>query len=224
MNKSLNVRAPLLIALFLATLSVCKVASAAAIDILIGDKDGFGFGLGTCPDTGTCPNLSNPPIDNRSAAEAAATNGAQFTDVYSALFSGEGPNPSSGSVIFSFSGTLTDATISFAAGDFQSDAFGALSANINGISTPFFFADGRFVTAIHSITLTPAELAAANLAGSVDLNLSRNGSGDFIAFDWFELTGDTGTTPPVPEPSTLVLFGTGLLGFAATVRSKLRRA
>lgn len=225
MNRSLNVRAPLLIALFLAALSLCKVASATAIDVLIGDKDGFGFGLGTCPDTGTCTNLSSPSIDNRSPSEAAATNGAQFTDVYSALFSGAGPNTvNSGDIIFSFTGTLTDATLSFAAGDFQSDAFGALTANINGVSTPFFFADGRFVTAIHSIVLTPAELAAANSAGFVDLNLSRGSSGDYIAFDWFELTGDTGTTPPVPEPSTLALFGTGLLGFAATVRSKLRRA
>jgi hypothetical protein len=223
MNKSLKVRAPLMIALLL--VSLCKVASADSVDILVGDKDGFGFGLGTCPDSGTCASLGSPSIDNRSAAEAAATNGAQFTDVYSALLPGDGPNTvNSGDIIIPFSGTLTDATLSFAAGDFQSDVFGALSATLNGISTPFSFADGRFVTEIHSITLTAAELAAANSAGFVDLNLDRNGSGDFIAFDYFELTGDTSSTSPVPEPSTLALFSTGIFGLAAAVRSKLRRA
>ena len=229
MNKSLKVRASWMIALLLVPFFICKVAVASSIDVLIGDKDGFGFGLGTCPDTGTCASLGSPSIDNRSAAEAAATNGAQFTDVYSALFTGDGPNTvNSGDVKFSFSGSLTDATISFAAGDFQSDAFGALSATVNGVSTPFFFADGRFATDIHSITLTPAELAAANLAGFVDLNINRNGSGDFIAFDYFELTGDTASTTTqsstVPEPSTLALFSTGILGLAATVRRKFHRA
>ena len=44
-----------------------------------------------------------------------------------------------------------------------------------------------------------------------------------------EVLGITGTvTPaapssPVPEPSSLVLFGTGLLGLTATLRSRLRR-
>ena len=228
MNKSLRVRASWMIALLLAPFFICKVAAANSIDILVGDKDGFGFGLGTCPDTGTCANLSSPSIDNRSAAEAAATNGAQFTDVYSALFAGEGPNTTNtGNITFNFTGALADATISFAAGDFQSDAFGALTASINGVSTPFFFADGRFATEIHSITLTPSELAAANLAGFVDLNIDRGSSGDFIAFDYFELTGDTAsatTTSAVPEPSTLALFSTGILGLAAAVRRKLHRS
>jgi PEP-CTERM motif len=224
MNKSLKVRAPFMLALLLASLSICKVAAADSIDILVGDKDGFGYGLGVCPDVGTCNNLVNPSIDNRSAAEAAATNGAQFTDVYSALLPGEGPNTvDSGDVIFDFTGTLTDATLSFAAGDFQSSTFGPFSATINGVSTPFSYDDGRFVTAIHSITLTAPELAAANAAGFVDLNLNRGSSGDFVAFDYFELTGDT-TTSATPEPSTLTLFGTGILGLAAAVRRKLQRA
>jgi hypothetical protein len=82
-----------------------------------------------------------------------------------------------------------------------------------GVGTPFCFSDGRFVTAIHSITLTAAELAAANLTHVVTLHIDRSGSGDFIAFDWFELTG---VTSAVPEPTTLALLSIAiaLLGFS----------
>jgi len=150
-------------------------------------------------------------LNNRDAAEIAATNGAQITDVYSSIFPGNGPNTSTtADVLLPFTGTLTSATLSFAGGDFQSDVFGALAANINEVSVPFSFADGRFVTAIHSFTLNAAELAAANLAGEVDLHLDRNGSGDFIAFDWFELVGTTSTA--VPEPATLSILGAALAG------------
>jgi hypothetical protein len=204
---------------FLAASLTVTTAQADVVDVMVGDADGFGFGLGTCPDVGSCASLSTPPIDNRSAAEAAAVNGAQFTDVYSSLFSGQGPNGSNtGDVVIPFTGTLIDGTLNVAAGDFQSDVFGALAANINGDPVSFDFPDGRFVTAIHSFTLTATELAAANLAGEVDLHLDRNGSGDFIAFDYFELTGDTAAT--TPEPSSLVLFAGGLLAFGCFARRR----
>ena len=202
------------------TMLASSAAFAGPVDILIGDKDGFGFAT-PCADVGTCSDLSSPSIDNRSAGEAAAVNGAQFTDVYSALFPENGPNSvSTGDVIFAFSGTLTSATLSFAAGDFQSDTFGAFNATVNGISEPFSFADGRDITLIHSIVLSAAELDAANLAGQVDLNLDRNGSGDFVAFDWFEVIGTTSGTGSVPEPITLSLFGAGLAGAAAMRRRR----
>ena len=196
--------------------SVAGGAYASSIDVLVGDKDGFGFST-PCSDSGMCADLNSPPIDNRSSAEASATNGAQITDVYSAIFPGNGPNTAStADILLPFSGTLSSATLSFAGGDIQSDVFGAFTADINGVSTPFFFADGRFVTAIHSITLTGSELAAANLAGQVDLHLDRAGSGDFVAFDWFELVGTTG----VPEPSTATLF---LLGGGLVALARMRR-
>jgi hypothetical protein len=192
---------------------------AAAIDVLIGDKNGFGFSP-ACSDTGTCTNLSVPSFDNRTAAEMAGTDGSQITDVYSAIFPGEGPNTTSvADVVFSFSGMLTSGTLSFAGGDFQADVFGPLTAAINGTSVPFSFADGRFVTAIHSFTLTAPELAAANSAGEVILHLDRSSSGDFVSFDWFELTGSTSTAP---EPSSVfLLLGGALAAGFATARRRL---
>jgi hypothetical protein len=187
---------------------------ADSIDILVGDKDGFGF-TPACPDTGTCPALSAPIIDNRSAAEMAATNGAQVTDSYSAINPGFSPPGQVGTVDvrFPFIGTLLSATLTFAGGDFQSNDFGALPANINGTAVSFSFADGRFVTALHSFTLNAAQIAAANAAGQVVLHLDRGSSGDFIAFDWFEVTGETATTT-VPEPGSLFLLASVLGAFA----------
>jgi len=197
-------------------LLVSSAASATPITVLVGDKDGFGAG---CAVPGSCPSVTTTPVvDNRSAAEAAAVNGAQITDVFSSVFAGFGPNPNVANVIFPFGGTLTSATITFAGADFQSDVFGALGANVNGVATPFSFPDGRFVTALHAIVLSPAMLAAANLLGSVNLNVNRSTSGDFISFDYFELNGDTTTT--VPEPGTMILLGMGLAGGALRLRRR----
>src|SRR6266545_4523947 len=71
-------------------------ASAVSVDVLVGDVDGFGFGCPNIAPAGTChwpgPGVSGSGYDGRSAAEAAATNGAQITDIYSALFPQFGPN------------------------------------------------------------------------------------------------------------------------------------
>jgi hypothetical protein len=200
-------------------LALAAIANAGPIDILIGDVDNYG-GIAGCSDSGSCIWTGGGPsgsgYDGRSAAEAAASNGAQITDVYSALFPGFGPNAGqSADVIFAFAGTLTSATLTVAMGDFQCSTFGATLASINGTALGFCFNDGFQATTTRSFVLTAADLAAANLAHQVVLHIDHNNNADFIAFNWFELTGDA---IAVPEPSTLVLLGIALLGFGVSRR------
>ena len=189
---------------------------ALPIDIFVGDNDGYGFGLA---DNTAAPNAVWPgpggngtDYDGRSTAEAAATDGTQITDVYSALFPEFGPNTSnSATVILPFAGTLLSGTLQIDMGDFQAPSFGPIAANINGVSLDWSsFNDGFRGTLIRDFVLDGAMITAANAVGQVELNLDRSGSEDFIAFDYFRLSGDTFTG--VPEPTTLALLGIGLAG------------
>ena len=190
--------------------------------IIVGDNDGYGFGV---PDNGTgviWPGLgpSGSSYDGRSAAEASAINGAQFTDVYSALYPGFGPNPSEiGSFIFPLSQPMLSAVLTIDMGDFQASDFGQVAVDINGIAQPnmFNFQDGFQNTVVRSFPIGASEIAAANLAGQLLLTVNHTGSADFIAFDYLELN-----TTAVPEPAAMILLGSGLVGLIG-FRRKLRK-
>src|SRR5262245_37238610 len=100
---------------------VAGAAQAAPLSIMVGDADGFGFGIAVVPTGGNLPNI-NLPEDRRSAAESTAVNGAQQTDFYSANFS---PLSTAFSVIFPLAGTLNSGTVSINMGGLQSSEFGA---------------------------------------------------------------------------------------------------
>ena len=194
-------------------------AAAAPIVVMVGDNDGFGFGAAAVPDGAPLLNI-NLPEDRRSAAEAAATNGAQQTDFYSALFT---PLPFQFDVILPFAGVLTSGTLTIDMGGFQAATFGQITASLNGIAQPNLlnFEDGAFATAVRTFGLSPAVLAAANLAGQLVLRLDRSGSNDAIAFDFFRLNGEVDAAP-IPEPATLLLFGSGIA--AGVARRRRQRA
>jgi hypothetical protein len=192
-------------------------ALAVPIVITVGDNDGYGFGVADGgPAAWPGPGFSGEDYDGRSGAEAAAANGAEITDVYSAIYPASGPNPSAtASVLFPFAGSLASATLVIDMGDFQTSTFGPISANVNGVALPFGFDDGFQATVVRIFLLTPAMIGAANAAGQVVLNFDHGDSVDFIAFDYFELQGDV-----VPEPATIGLLGLGLSGLALRRRRR----
>lgn len=206
-------------------------AYASSITVLVGDKDGFGIGLAP---GANLPWLA-PIYDERSAAEKVATNGAQLTDTFSALYSGTEsdcpngctPNSDTGYVIFQFKGLLQSASLTILMGDFESLVHQPMLANINGVPINFFFNHGRQKTATEQLVLTSQMIDAANRDGEVRLFLDHRafwddnnyanswGTWDYIAFDYFELNGEVA---PVPEPGTFLLLGAGLAGLAVRRR------
>ena len=183
-----------------------SATSAQAIVITIGDNDGYGAGI---IDNGATGAFAVVPTDFRSGAEAAASDGSQFTDVYSALFPGSGPNGSaSGSFIFSLPGAITSGTLTIDMADFQSTEFGAVAADINGVPFSLFFDDGFQNSVVRPFALSVAQILAINLAGFLSLNIDHTGSGDYIAFDYLSLDA----TVPIPAALPLLAAGLGAMG------------
>jgi hypothetical protein len=221
-------------------------AQATPFSFTIGDADWFGTGLPMPggPGPWAAPIwTTEASVDRRSAGEASATDGAQLTDLYSAIFfsdwcdagdvlAGGGTNPdcspngSEGTFVLPFNGTLESATITMLLGDFQCNEWFTITASINGVSQPFCFSHGYQMAGIETITLTPEMVAAANLAGQIRLRIQNPGDSlDYIAFDYVSFAGElTGGRigEPVPEPATLALFATGLVLVWAAARRRVR--
>lgn len=196
-----------------ALITASLATPAHAIIITVGDNDGYGQGIA---DGANLPSIALNS-DYRSAGEAAATNGAQQTDFYTSLFS---PLPGTASILFPFVGTLTSATLTVDMGGFQASTFGAIGVNFNGISQSWAFNDGAFGTVVRTFVLSAAELAAANSAGQFVINLSRGGSNDGIAFDYFQLDANVQTTSTPDSGNSLGLLGLAIAGLAGLARRR----
>lgn len=198
------------------------VGSANAFTFTIGDVDEFA---------------------NQSTAEAAATNGAQFTDKSS---SGRGAIETVVPITFNFApfSVITSATFTVRSRGIQSNdtnpstfSLGEDGLTLDGALVSEFFAGvnpGQFGTATTTGSLN-SSLFAALADGSAVFTILMNSfagtgvaNGEPVAFDFFELNieGTLANTSVVPVPAALPLFagGLGLMGLVGWRRKRITAA
>jgi hypothetical protein len=212
--------------LLLPTVVLAFVAStASATSIMIGDQD---FA------NGTFPTLAD--YTNASAGEPAPFNAFCGSDVNG------GPNCSA-NFTFAFAAPASASNASFTIGLFDHDSAApgdqvalfsvagidlttALNAALNGSG------GSQAEANVYSVAL-PNTVLPAILAGNVAVVLNFTGPGlqgsagqtgsttttNGVGLDFATLSFDT-VTATVPEPATLVLFGTGIV---AAIRRRYRR-
>jgi hypothetical protein len=191
----------------------------------IGDNDGYGIGI---PDNANHTfNGFTANFDGRSAAEAAATDGAQYTDTYSTTHADYGPQ--SGSIatfIFTELGNgWTEGSMWFDMADFQATTFGAVNTTYNGIAQNWAFNDGFPSTNVRFFDLGQDVIDSINTLGMLTIAIDRANSGDFYGFDYTLLSNRLGedtdvNAVPVPAALPLMASALGLFGISRRKNKK----
>jgi len=182
---------------------VFTTISANALTIMIGDNDGYGYGDLVVPDGADLPFTDDPVadtgwvFDNRSPAELAATDGSQYTDW-------EPYSNRTFSFDFAAGTGIISAVFELDVSGIQTSWFGASTILLDGVDYTAFLPteQGAWGSGVFSTVVDVALLAD----GVLTVNFT-GGPSDHIAFDYFKLD-----IASVPEPATLLLFGSGLIG------------
>lgn len=186
-------------------LAVSANSSAIPVTIMIGDNDGYGFGVADGAD------LPSTIFDNRSAAELAATDGSQNTDF---------AEVSVVNFTFDFDATayssISNVFFTMDVSGIQQSTFGTSTLLLDGVdvSAGLPIDQGALGSGIFSFGVNAADL----LDGQLDVSFTGGSSAiDFIAFDYFALDFDSAA---VPEPSILTLLGLSLALFGFNSRRR----
>jgi hypothetical protein len=202
-------------------ITILKVAFGFAAVLLLGATSASATGFTQCPAVGfnsQCELLITVTAVNGSGAATAFTVATESPD--------EGPFDGQDDTLIgimnSARGTLTSIFLSGGAGSgaFAFDQDGACGGNYSPGPTAAQCPGGAF-------TITdPADYGSAGASfgahgpdsGTINVSLANGAS------TWFDLEGKITATQisGVPEPGTLVLFGSGLLGLAGLVHRKLK--
>jgi hypothetical protein len=198
-----------------------KDAGVITVWSMIGDNDGYGYGADVVPDGADLPVTNDPEegagwiFDNRSAAELAATDGAQGTDFEEML-----------DVTFNHRFNisqfdyLTEALFTIDISGLQQGIFGGFShLYLDGVEVADFLDidQGVWGSGIFTYAVDLSMLADGALDVYFDGWDFEYGHDD-IAIDFAALTV-TGVSP-IPEPATMALFGLGLVGLGMFRRWK----